>query len=85
MKYLRTGEERLMRIAYLNRMTVEEKTHSPDIGMRYFIFYFSVLPYILWILRNLMRSLFGTDMDHIHGFHNRHKNEEIGSITGDFG
>ena len=59
MKYLRTGEERLMRIAYLNRMTVEEKTHSPDIGMRYFTLYFSVLPYSLLFLRNLMRSLSG--------------------------
>ena len=85
MKYLRTGEERLMRIAYLNRMTVEEKTHSPDIGVRYFIFYFSVLIYNLWILINLMRRLSGQKWIVFIDFVIDMKKGRWGSITGDYG
>ncbi|HII82273.1 MAG TPA: hypothetical protein HA269_03155 [Ferroplasma sp.] len=66
-------------------MVFEEKTHSPDIGVRYFIFYFSVLLYNLWILINLMRRLSELTwlifMDFVIGM----KRGRWGSITGDFG
>ncbi|MHB8560947.1 MAG: transposase, partial [Thermoplasmataceae archaeon] len=60
-------------------------THSPDIGVRYFIFYFSVLIYNLWILINLMRRLSGQTWIVFMDFVIDMKMGRWGSITGDYG
>ena len=44
---------------YLEKKDVKEKTHSPDIGVRYFLFYISVLIYNMWVLFNLIRRITG--------------------------
>ncbi len=70
---------------YGEKMVFEEKTHSPDIGVRYFIFYFSVLLYNLWILINLMRRLSELTWLIFMDFVIDMKMGRWGSITGDFG
>ena len=42
---------------YLEKKDVKEKTHSPDMGVRYFLFFLSVLLYNMWILFNLIRRM----------------------------
>ncbi|MCL5881042.1 MAG: transposase [Candidatus Thermoplasmatota archaeon] len=44
---------------YLEKKDVKEKTHSPEMGVRYFLFFLSVLLYNMWMLLNLMRRLSG--------------------------
>ncbi len=44
---------------YLEKKDVKEKTHSPDMGVRYFLFYLSVLIYNMWVLLNLIRRISG--------------------------
>ena len=70
---------------YGEKMVFEEKTHSPDIGVRYFIFYFSVLIYNLWILINLMRRLSGQTWIIFMDFVIDMKKGRWGSIIGDYG
>ena len=70
---------------YEEKMVFEEKTHSPDIGVRYFIFYFSVLIYNLWILINLMRRLSGLAWNVSMDFVIDMMKGRWGSITGDYG
>jgi len=38
---------------------VKERNHSPEMGVRYFLFFLSVLLYNMWMLMNLMRRLSG--------------------------
>ena len=40
---------------YQEKADTKEKTHSPEMGVRYFLFFLSVLLYNLWILINLIR------------------------------
>ncbi len=40
---------------YQEKAGTKEKTHSPEMGVRYFFFFLSVLLYNLWILVNLIR------------------------------
>ncbi len=42
---------------YLEKKDVKEKTHSPDMGVRYFLFFLSVLLYNMWVLFNLLRRM----------------------------
>ncbi len=42
---------------YLEKKDVKGKTHSPDMGVRYFLFFLSVLLYNMWILFNLIRRM----------------------------
>ena len=42
---------------YLEKKDVKEKTHSPDMGVRYFLFFLSVLLYNMWVLFNLIRRM----------------------------
>ncbi len=44
---------------YLEKKEVKERTHSPDMGVRYFLFFFSVLISNIWILLNLLRRIAG--------------------------
>jgi hypothetical protein len=44
---------------YLEKKEVKARTHSPDMGVRYFLFFFSVLIYNIWILLNLLRRIAG--------------------------
>ena len=44
---------------YLEKKEAKEKTHSPNMGVRYFLFFISVLLYNLWILLNLLRRIAG--------------------------
>jgi hypothetical protein len=44
---------------YLEKKDTKEKTHSPEMGIRYFLFFLSVLLYNLWMLINLIRKLSG--------------------------
>ena len=44
---------------YLEKSDTREKTHSPEMGVRYFLFFFSVLLYNLWMLLNLLRRMSG--------------------------
>ena len=44
---------------YLEKKDVKEKTHSPDMGVRYFFFFLSVLLYNMWTLLNLLRITAG--------------------------
>ncbi len=44
---------------YQEKISTEEKTHSPEMGARYFLFFFSVLLYDIWILLNLLRRVGG--------------------------
>ena len=44
---------------YLEKKDVKEKTHSPDMGVRYFLFYISVLLYNMWVLFNIIRRITG--------------------------
>ena len=44
---------------YLEKKDVKGKTHSPDMGLRYFLFFLSVLPYNMWVLFNLIRRMAG--------------------------
>lgn len=44
---------------YLEKKDVKEKTHSLDMGVRYFLFFLSVLLYNMWILLNLLRIISG--------------------------
>ena len=44
---------------YLEKKDTKEKTHSPEMGIRYFLFFLSVLLYNLWILLNIIRRLSG--------------------------
>jgi len=40
---------------YQEKSDTKEKTHTPNMGVRRFLFFFSVLLYNLWILLNLIR------------------------------
>lgn len=42
---------------YQEKADAKEKTHSPEMGVRYFLYFLSVLLYNTWILMNLMRRL----------------------------
>lgn len=42
---------------YQEKSSIKEKTHSPDMGVRYFLFFLSVLLYNMWILLNLIRRI----------------------------
>jgi IS4 transposase len=42
---------------YLEKKDTGEKTHSPDMHVRRFLFLFSVLLYNLWILLNMFRGI----------------------------
>ena len=42
---------------YLEKKDVKEKTHSPDMGVRYFLFFISVLLYNMWVLFNIIRRM----------------------------
>ena len=44
---------------YLEKKDVKEKTYSPDMGVRYFLFYISVLLYNMWVLFNIIRRMAG--------------------------
>ena len=44
---------------YLEKKDVKERTHSPDMGVRHFLFYLSVLVYNMWVLLNLIRRISG--------------------------
>lgn len=44
---------------YLEKKDVKEKTHSPEMGVRYFLFFLSVLLYNMWMLLNLLRRIAG--------------------------
>ena len=44
---------------YLEKKEVKEKTHSPEMGVRYFLFFLSVLLYNMWMLINFFRKLSG--------------------------
>ncbi len=44
---------------YQEKADAKEKTHSPEMGIRYFLFFLSVLLYNLWMLLNLLRRMFG--------------------------
>jgi hypothetical protein len=44
---------------YQEKADTKEKTHSPEMCVRYFLFFFSVLLYNMWMLLNLMRRLTG--------------------------
>ena len=44
---------------YLEKKEVKERTHSPDMGVRYFLFFLSALLYNMWMLINLLRKLSG--------------------------
>ena len=44
---------------YLEKSGMKGKTHSPDMGIRYFLFFLSVLLYNMWMLINLIRRLSG--------------------------
>ena len=44
---------------YLEKKDVKEKTHSPDMGVRNFMFYISVLLYNMWVLFNIIRRIAG--------------------------
>ncbi|EQD76066.1 transposase IS4 family protein, partial [mine drainage metagenome] len=44
---------------YQEKSDTEEKTHSPEMGLRYFLFFLSVLLYNMWILLNLIRIMSG--------------------------
>lgn len=44
---------------YLEKKETKEKTHSPEMGVRYFLFFLSVLLYNMWMLINLIRRLSG--------------------------
>ncbi len=54
---------------YPEKKDVKEKTHSSDMGVRYFLFFISVLLYNMWVLFNLLRRVAGygwiTLMDYI--------------------
>ena len=43
----------------LENKEAKGKTYSPDIGVRYFLLFFSVLLYNMWMLVNLLRKLSG--------------------------
>ena len=42
---------------YLEKKEAKGKTHSPEMGVRYFLFFLSVLLYKMWMLVNLLRKL----------------------------
>ena len=44
---------------YLEKKEAKEKTHSPEMGVRYFLFFLSVLLYNMWMLINFFRKLSG--------------------------
>ncbi len=44
---------------YLEKKEAKEKTHSPEMGVRYFLFFLSVLLYNMWMLLNLLRRIAG--------------------------
>ena len=44
---------------YLEKKDVKEKAHSPDMGVRYFLFFLSVLLYNMWMLFDLIRRMAG--------------------------
>jgi len=44
---------------YLEKKEAKERTHSPEMGVRYFLFFLSVLLYNMWMLVNLLRKLSG--------------------------
>lgn len=44
---------------YLEKSDTKEKTRSPEMGIRYFLFFLSVLLYNMWMLINLIRKLSG--------------------------
>ncbi len=54
---------------HLEKKDMKEKTHSPDMGVMYFLFFLSVLIYNMWMLFNLIRRIAGygwnTPMDFI--------------------
>ena len=51
-----TGIDGGIENGYLEKRDVKEKTHSPDMGVRYFLF-LSVLLYNMWLLFNLIRRM----------------------------
>jgi len=44
---------------YHEKSDTGEKTHSPEMGLRYFLFFLSVLLYNMWILLNFIRLMSG--------------------------
>ena len=44
---------------YLEKKETKEKTHSPEMGVRYLLFFLSVLLYNMWMLLNLLRRIAG--------------------------
>ena len=44
---------------YLEKREAKKKTHSPEMGVRYFLFFLSVLLYNMWMLLNLLRRIAG--------------------------
>ena len=44
---------------YLEKKDVRGKTHSPDMGVRYFLFYLSVLLHNMCVLFNILRRMSG--------------------------
>ena len=44
---------------YQEKADAKEKTHSPEMGIRYFLFFLSVLLYNLWMLMNIIRIMSG--------------------------
>ena len=56
MKYAELYRERWgIENGYLEKKDAKERTHSPDMGIRNFMFFLSVLLYNLWLLINLIR------------------------------
>ncbi|MDA8143533.1 MAG: hypothetical protein M0T81_06075 [Thermoplasmatales archaeon] len=41
----------------MEKSDTKEKTHFPEMGIRYFLFLLSVLLYNMWMLINLLRKL----------------------------
>ena len=44
---------------YMEKKDVKEKTHSPDMGVRYFLFFLSMLLYNMCMLFNIIRRIAG--------------------------
>ena len=60
MKLVKIYRERWnIKNGYLEKREAKEKTHSPEMGVRYFLFFLSVLLYNMWMLLNLLRRIAG--------------------------
>ena len=42
---------------YLEKKDIKDKTHPPDMGVRYFLLFLSVLLYNMWLLINIIRRM----------------------------